>query len=153
MFVISQCVCPRQAFPAYSNKHPSLVWKFVNYGRKKIYNICPRSHSFHKLIPELVSSGFRVIVPDFVGFGRSDKLTDWRSVLEYFFSTSLPLPGIGETFCPIEISMAKQLEVKGISETKSKQQSPLWETHVAWFKSNLLLNIQMYNMSSLHKFY
>ena len=38
-----------------------------------------RSHSFHKLIPELVSAGFRVIVPDFVGFGRSDKLTDWRA--------------------------------------------------------------------------
>jgi pimeloyl-ACP methyl ester carboxylesterase len=31
------------------------------------------------LIPELVSSGFRVVVPDFVGFGKSDKLTDWRT--------------------------------------------------------------------------
>ena len=38
-----------------------------------------RSHSFHKLVPELVSSGYRVLVLDFVGFGRSDKLTDWRA--------------------------------------------------------------------------
>ena len=28
----------------------------------------------------------------------------------------------------------------------------LWETRIAWFKSNWLLNIQMYNMSSLHKY-
>ncbi len=28
----------------------------------------------------------------------------------------------------------------------------VWETHIAWVKSNLLLNIQMYNMSSLHKY-
>jgi hypothetical protein len=27
------------------------------------------------------------------------------------------------------------------------------KTLVAWFKSNSLLNIQMYNMSSLHKYY
>ncbi len=27
------------------------------------------------------------------------------------------------------------------------------KTLVAWFKSNLLLNVQMYNMSSLHKYY
>ncbi len=28
----------------------------------------------------------------------------------------------------------------------------LWETHIAWFKSSLLLNVQIYNMSSLHKY-
>jgi len=28
-----------------------------------------------------------------------------------------------------------------------------YKTLVAWFKSNLLLNIQMFNMSSLHKYY
>ena len=42
-------------------------------------NVCFRSHSYYKLIPELVSAGFRVIVLDFIGFGRSDKLTDWRT--------------------------------------------------------------------------
>jgi hypothetical protein len=29
----------------------------------------------------------------------------------------------------------------------------VWETRIAWIKSNLLLNIQIYNMSSLHKSY
>jgi hypothetical protein len=28
----------------------------------------------------------------------------------------------------------------------------IWETRIAWFKSNFLLNIQIYNMSSLHKY-
>jgi hypothetical protein len=40
--VKSQSVGPRKAFLDYSNKHSSLVWKLVNYGRKKFYNIGPR---------------------------------------------------------------------------------------------------------------
>jgi hypothetical protein len=35
-------VCPRQAFPALSNKRSSLVIKFVNYGHKKLKKIGPR---------------------------------------------------------------------------------------------------------------
>ncbi len=31
----------RQAFPAYSYKRPSLVRKFINYGRQKFYNSGP----------------------------------------------------------------------------------------------------------------
>jgi hypothetical protein len=28
------CVCPWQAFPAQSNKHPNLIQKYVNYNKK-----------------------------------------------------------------------------------------------------------------------
>ncbi len=41
IFVINQSVCPLQTFQAQSNKHSSLVRKFVNYGPKKLYNIGP----------------------------------------------------------------------------------------------------------------
>ena len=37
------------------------------------------SQSYRKLIPYLVKQGYRVIAPDYVGFGRSDKLVDWRA--------------------------------------------------------------------------
>jgi haloalkane dehalogenase len=37
------------------------------------------SHSFHKIIPLLTAKGYRVIAPDFVGFGRSDKYVDWKA--------------------------------------------------------------------------
>ena len=37
------------------------------------------SQSFHKVIPLLLRSGYRVLAPDLVGFGRSDKLIDHRS--------------------------------------------------------------------------
>ena len=37
------------------------------------------SQSFHRIIPLLTSRGYRVVVPDFVGFGRSDKYVDWRA--------------------------------------------------------------------------
>ncbi len=33
--------CRLQAFPAWSNKHSSLVRKSVNHGQKKFYNIGP----------------------------------------------------------------------------------------------------------------
>lgn len=32
------------------------------------------SYIFRNMIPELVTAGYRVIVPDYIGFGRSDKL-------------------------------------------------------------------------------
>ena len=37
------------------------------------------SQSYSRLIPYLVGKGYRVVAPDFVGFGRSDKLLDWRA--------------------------------------------------------------------------
>lgn len=40
------------------------------------------AYLYRKMIPIFVDGGFRVIVPDFIGFGRSDKLT---SLKEYTF--------------------------------------------------------------------
>ncbi len=37
------------------------------------------SYSFAKFIPILTAAGYRVIVPDLVGFGRSDKPSDWEA--------------------------------------------------------------------------
>lgn len=42
------------------------------------------SYSYRKMIPILVTSGYRVIAPDIVGFGRSDKPTN---PLEYTFNS------------------------------------------------------------------
>ena len=36
------------------------------------------SYSFRKMIPILTAAGYRVVVPDLVGFGRSDKPADWE---------------------------------------------------------------------------
>ena len=36
------------------------------------------SYSYRKMIPILTAAGFRVIAPDLVGFGRSDKPADWE---------------------------------------------------------------------------
>jgi len=37
------------------------------------------SYSYRKFIPILTAAGYRVIVPDLVGFGRSDKPADWEA--------------------------------------------------------------------------
>ena len=37
------------------------------------------SYSFRKMIPLLTAAGYRVVVPDLVGFGRSDKPADWNA--------------------------------------------------------------------------
>jgi haloalkane dehalogenase len=37
------------------------------------------SYSFRKMIPLFTAAGYRVIVPDLVGFGRSDKPADWEA--------------------------------------------------------------------------
>ncbi len=37
------------------------------------------SYSYRKMIPLLTANGYRVIVPDLIGFGRSDKPADWRA--------------------------------------------------------------------------
>ncbi len=36
------------------------------------------SYSFRKMIPLFVDAGYRVIAPDLIGFGRSDKPADWE---------------------------------------------------------------------------
>ena len=36
------------------------------------------AYSFRKMIPILTAAGYRVVVPDLVGFGRSDKPADWE---------------------------------------------------------------------------
>ncbi len=46
MFLVSQSVCPWQAFLFYSNKHSGLVWKSVNHGPKKFYNIGSRCQCY-----------------------------------------------------------------------------------------------------------
>jgi len=37
------------------------------------------SYSFRKMIPLLTAAGYRVVVPDLIGFGRSDKPADWNA--------------------------------------------------------------------------
>ena len=37
------------------------------------------SYSFRKMIPLFTEAGYRVIAPDLVGFGRSDKPADWEA--------------------------------------------------------------------------
>jgi haloalkane dehalogenase len=37
------------------------------------------SYSFRKMIPVLTAAGYRVIAPDLVGFGRSDKPANWEA--------------------------------------------------------------------------
>jgi haloalkane dehalogenase len=37
------------------------------------------SYSFRKFIPALTAAGYRTIVPDLIGFGRSDKPSDWKA--------------------------------------------------------------------------
>jgi len=37
------------------------------------------SYSYRKMIPPLTAAGYRVIVPDLIGFGRSDKPADWNA--------------------------------------------------------------------------
>lgn len=36
------------------------------------------SYSYRKMIPLFVNAGYRVIAPDLIGFGRSDKPADWE---------------------------------------------------------------------------
>jgi haloalkane dehalogenase len=36
------------------------------------------SYSFRKMIPIFTTAGYRVVVPDLIGFGRSDKPADWN---------------------------------------------------------------------------
>lgn len=40
------------------------------------------------MIPQLVSAGYRVIVPDFIGFGKSDKYVDMENYTHEFHMVS-----------------------------------------------------------------
>jgi hypothetical protein len=52
------------------------------------------------------------------------------------------------------LSLPLQLDFPGITRVFHDLKTVLYEkTLVAWFKLNLLLNIAMYNMSSLYKNY
>jgi len=44
------------------------------------------SYSFRKMIPILTAAGYRVVVPDLIGFGRSDKPADWN---DYTFQKNI----------------------------------------------------------------
>ena len=37
------------------------------------------SFLYRKMVPKLVQSGYRVVVPDFIGFGKSDKYADMEN--------------------------------------------------------------------------
>jgi pimeloyl-ACP methyl ester carboxylesterase len=40
------------------------------------------AYLYHRMIPPLVAAGYRCIAPDYIGFGRSDKVTDeaWYTI-------------------------------------------------------------------------
>ena len=40
------------------------------------------------MIPKLVAAGYRVIVPDFIGFGKSDKFVDMENYNHEFHMVS-----------------------------------------------------------------
>ncbi len=47
------------------------------------------SYLYRKMIPILTESGFRVIAPDFIGFGKSDKFTTLEEYTFHMFKTML----------------------------------------------------------------
>jgi hypothetical protein len=49
IFGINLSFCPWQAFQAYSNKHTSLVQKFVNYRQKSFITYAQVSHTIRKI--------------------------------------------------------------------------------------------------------
>ena len=72
------------------------------------------SYLYRHMIPPLVEAGFRVIAPDLVGFGRSDKptrledytyarhvawMSDWLTQLDLTGITGI-LPGLGQPHRP-----------------------------------------------------
>lgn len=50
------------------------------------------SQSYHRIIPFFIREGYTIIVPDLIGFGRSEKYTDWRAYdLELHKNTMLQI--------------------------------------------------------------
>jgi pimeloyl-ACP methyl ester carboxylesterase len=42
------------------------------------------------MIPRLVEAGYRVVVPDFIGFGKSDKYVDMENYNHEFHMVRFP---------------------------------------------------------------
>jgi hypothetical protein len=64
IFLLSWSVCLWQPFQAWSNKHSSLVGKFVNYRCKKFYNIGPCGQYFKSFyVSNLVSNKLECLSP------------------------------------------------------------------------------------------
>jgi len=49
------------------------------------------SFLYRKMVPGFVSAGFRVIVPDFIGFGKSDKFTSMDSYTHEMHTMTISL--------------------------------------------------------------
>jgi len=50
------------------------------------------SHSFHRIIPYFIKEGYNTVVPDLIGFGKSERYTDWKAYnLELHKSTIIQL--------------------------------------------------------------
>jgi haloalkane dehalogenase len=49
------------------------------------------SYLYRKMIPPLVEAGYRVVVPDFIGFGKSDKYTSARNYTHEMHTMTLRL--------------------------------------------------------------
>eukprot|EP01050_Picozoa_sp_SAG11_P032208 SAG11_NODE_10358_length_837_cov_1.272358_2_plen_74_part_00 len=47
------------------------------------------SYLYRKMIPTLAAAGYRVIAPDFVGFGKSDKFTSMSDYTHAMHSATL----------------------------------------------------------------
>jgi hypothetical protein len=87
IFVKSLSVCPRQAFPAESNKHSSLARKFVNYGQK----------SFITLAPDYITGGYTSVgrkIFNRLSFGR--KAFDRQSYKPVVSSTRVDEMSFGQ---------------------------------------------------------
>ena len=88
------------------------------------------SYLFRKMIPTLVNEGYRVIAPDMVGFGKSDKYP--------FKSFKNPLPVAGKlvllaiTLSNLFGSFAKTLNPTGPPQS--------WKCAVIFFKSSAMIN-------------
>ncbi len=73
-----------QAFPAYSLKCSSLVWKFVNYERKKFYNIWPRKRTWEVCR----SKGWLLALTANMALGRKYKSKAAHSNLKQLFAVN-----------------------------------------------------------------
>jgi len=71
---------------------------FVDEGRRDAKEVILCLHGepswsflYRKMVPVLVSAGYRVVVPDFIGFGKSDKFTSMDLYTHDMHTTTLQL--------------------------------------------------------------
>jgi pimeloyl-ACP methyl ester carboxylesterase len=72
--------------PGFAYRPNNLEWRghrvhYVDEGKGERTYLCLHgnptwSYLYRRMIPPLVASGARVVAPDFIGFGRSDKPDD-----------------------------------------------------------------------------